>query len=509
MPKVYEPGYRKRLIKYGLIAGGVIFLIIACVVLNMSLRRSDSSEINIDVADTVKEVLEYYRCKYISEEKSQMEDVYVDINCVFIYPLFDGEVSNEEFFNNVIKDIARVLDYSSYRMIDETNDIEIVVYCKGSSIDRIVINGREDYFIYMKSQIELSKYELIPTTEFEVQSPEIQNLRENLWDSNVYIGERESIVNSYYQYFDEGYAARRISGKIYNIVFTTKYQGTVLNGLFPGVDFASVESKFGKPTFKDDTLNVIGYKGRDIYVFFTEDQISIYRVSQESTGDFLTLTDKFISGEYSLLEFMNQLTYLWPDYSEYTYSANGAFISYPLKGVDIKIGRDAESGIILYNNFNAEVALMKSYAENTEFILRLKIDDVFEAEKRRIEAEKDLIKTAQEYKEKLNESKNNIIGESLVYDVCPVYSGDDLLKLIFISKDGQHPNRELTDNIYTYAWFGSEAIIYSQLKKGIYYYNVNTGEKLTIQEDGESNFKIVGIEGNVLKYDKEEVIINY
>ena len=87
-------------------------------------------------------------------------------------------------------------------MIDETNDIEIVVYCRGNSIDKIVINGKEDYFIYMKSQIEASKYQLIPTTEFEVQSPEIQNLRENLWDSNVYLGERESIVNSYYQYFD-------------------------------------------------------------------------------------------------------------------------------------------------------------------------------------------------------------------------------------------------------------------------------------------------------------------
>ena len=509
MPKVYEAGYKKRLIKYGVIAGGVVFLILACIILNLALRKPDNSEINIDVADTVKEVLEYYRCKYISEKDSTMEDVYVDINCVFIYPLFDGEVSNEEFFNNVINDVARVLGYYSYRMIDETNDIEIVVYCRGNSIDKIVINGKEDYFIYMKSQIEASKYQLIPTTEFEVQSPEIQNLRENLWDSNVYLGERESIVNSYYQYFDEGYATRRISGKIYNIVFTKRYPGAVLNGLFPGVDFTSVENKLGKPTFEDDTLNVIGYKGRDIYVFFTEDKISVYRTSQEKPGEFLTLTDKFISGEYNLLEFMNQLTYLWPDYSDYEYSANGAFISYPLKGVDIKIGRDAESGIILYNNFNAEVALMKSYAENTEFILRLKVDNVFEAEKRRIQAENDLIESAQKYKEKLASSKNNIVGESLVYDISPVYSGEEILKLIFISKDGERPNRELSDNIYTYTWFGSEAIIFSQQKKGIYYYNVNTGEKLTIEEDGSKNYKIVGLEGNVLKYDNEEVIINY
>ena len=186
MPKIYEAGYKKRLIKYGVIAGGVVFLILACIILNLALRKPDNSEINIDVADTVKEVLEYYRCKYISEKDSTMEDVYVDINCVFIYPLFDGEVSNEEFFNNVINDVARVLGYYSYRMIDETNDIEIVVYCRGNSIDKIVINGKEDYFIYMKSQIEASKYQLIPTTEFEVQSPEIQNLRENLWDSNVY-----------------------------------------------------------------------------------------------------------------------------------------------------------------------------------------------------------------------------------------------------------------------------------------------------------------------------------
>jgi hypothetical protein len=134
---------------------------------------------------------------------------------------------------------------------------------------------------------------------------------------------------------------------------------------------------------------------------------------------------------------------------------------------------------------------------------------VFEAEKRRIQAENDLIESAQKYKEKLASSKNNIVGESLVYDISPVYSGEEILKLIFISKDGERPNRELTDNIYTYTWFGSEAIIFSQQKKGIYYYNVNTGEKLTIEEDGSKNYKIVGLEGNVLKYDNEEVIINY
>ena len=509
MAKIYEQGYKKRLIKYGLIGAAIVFLIISCIVLNYSLRKPDNREINIDIADTVKEVLEYYRCKYISEKEGKLEDVYVDINCVFIYPLFDGDVSNEDFYNNVIKDIARVLDYSSYRMIDETNDIEIIVYCKGRSIDRIIINGIEDYFIYMKSQIELRKYERIPTTEFEVQSPEIQNLRENLWDSNVYLGERESIVNSYYQYFDEGYATRRISGKIYNIVFTKKYQGSVLNGLFPGVDFNDVERNLGTAPFRDDDLNVIGYKGRDIYVFFTEDAISVYRVSTEKPGDFLSLTDKFIDGDYSLLEFMNELTYLWPDYEQYDYSANGAFISYPLKGVDIKIGRDADSGIIIYNNFNAEVALIQSYAKNTEFILRLKVDDVFEAERRRIETENELIESAKNYYKGLKEEDKKQIGESLIYDMLPVYSEGDIQKIVFISKDGQHPNRELNDNVYKFTWFGSDALIYSQQRKGIYLFNVNTGEKLTVLTDSSKDFKIVGMEGNVLKYDKEEVMISY
>lgn len=509
MPKVYEPGYKKRLTKYGLIAAGILFLIIACVVLNVSLRKPENTEINIDSVDTVKEVLEYYRCKYISEEKSKMEDITLDINCVFIYPLFDGDVSNEDFFNKVIKDVARVLGYANYRMIDTTGDIEIVVYCKGSSVDRIVINGIEDYFIYMKSQIELRKYQRIPTTEFEVQSPEVQNLRENLWDSSVYLGERESIVNSYYQYFDEGYATRRISGKIYNIVFTKKYPGSVLNGLFPGTDFIDVKKTLGNPSFEDENLKVIGYKGRDIYVFFTENEISVYRVSTEKPGDFLTLTDKFVKGDYTLLEFMNQLTYLWPDYSEYTYSSNGAFISYPLKGVDVKVGRDADSGIILYNNFNAEVALMESYAKNTEFILRLRVDNVFEAEKRRIEAKNDMYESAKKYKNSLKEEDMKRIGESLVYDVCPVYVEGEIQKLIFLSKNGDHPDRELSDNFYTFSWYGSDALIYSQQKHGIYLYNVNTGEKLTILTDDSKDFKIQGVDGNVLKYDKEEVIINY
>ena len=106
----------------------------------------------------------------------------------------------------------------NFQLIDKENDITIQVICKNGKIASIMINGIEDYFIYMDSQISLKSYEEIPETEFIIESPVLQDCVNNFWnDGTVWFGERDSIFNGYDIYHDEGIRVRTICGKIYNI----------------------------------------------------------------------------------------------------------------------------------------------------------------------------------------------------------------------------------------------------------------------------------------------------
>lgn len=501
--------------KYKILLTLGIILFVIFMILNVILNTLNQQKAQEDIAyediATLQDVLSYYKCRLISEESSALGDFTKDIKLELRYDLYNGEKSNEEYYNNLIKDVAKVLNYINFRLIDDSKEIEIKVICKNKKIYSIIINDIEEYFVYMDSQIDLKKYKEIEKTNLQIDSQEIVNLINSNWNTTTF-GTRDSIFDEYNIYFDEGIKARTINGKIYNIVFSKKYNGNVVNGMFPGIDFSTIKSKLGEPTFEDDELEVIGYKGQNIYVFFTKNEISVYRLTDVDTTDFFKLVDKLLEDELDLLDFMNELTYLWPDYSEYKYDSDYAFISYPLKGIDVKIGYENTNAIVLYNNVNAELTKIQRYLENVELVANLQVDNVFEAEKRRITEENSLLEKCKEYEENKTEDEQKNTGESLKFGILPELDGSNrIMKLSFISKNGEFSNRELNDNVYTYTWLNSDILIFSQQKNGIFYYNVITGERSTIIRNEEQDFKIKGIENGVLEYDDSELelIIQY
>ena len=216
-----------------------------------------------------------------------------------------------------------------------------------------------------------------------------------------------------------------------------------------------------------------------------------------------------LNDELDLLDFMNELTYLWPDYSEYEYNTESVFLSYPLKGIDVKIGYENTNAIVLYNNIKSNLTVVENYLENPEFISRLGMDNLFEAEKRRIQEKNALLKKCEEYKKNLTDDEKQKLGESLSFGVyADLDNSGNIVKLCLISKDGNNPNRELYDSISSYLWINNDTLIYSQSKRGIYSYNVTTGEKFTIIL-GEDNYTLKGFENGILKYDDSEMEITY
>ena len=493
----------------------IIFFILIALLLSMLIilhiinKSLNKPELEYGNLRTIRDVLEYYGCKYISEEDSKLDDFYTDIKLVFKHNLYEEDVSNENYFNKVINDVAKVANYTNFTMIDKENDIDIKVVCLDYKIERVFINGIENYFIVMDSKRDLEKYREIEIKDLQIESPEIQSLIYNNWSNDIFLITRDSIFENYYEYFDEGIKTRSINGKIYNILFNKRYTGNVVNGIFPGVDIANIKAKLGDPTFEDEELNIVGYKGKEIYVFFTKEEISVYRVSDGDNEEFFKLADKLLSEELDLLDFMNELTYLWPDYSEYIYDKSSVFLSYPLKGIDVKIGYDDTNAIVIYNNINTNLTKIRKYLENPEFVSRLKIDNVFEAEKRRVEERDCLLKKCDEYIDSLEEEEKEFIGESLRFGIyAEIDKNNIIMKLCFISKDGNSPNREIYESVDKFLWIDSDNIIYSIGRKGIYLYNAATGQKSVLIR-GEDPYILKDYENGILKYDDKETQILY
>ena len=495
----------KRKIIVSLIILLFVLLILMIVLLSMlENKKNNDNEASGDLK-TVEDVINYYKCRFISLEESEDVNYSFDVRLEFCKPLYDGDISNEEFYISLIEDVARVINYQSFRLIDEKNEIKIEVVCLGGKIDNIIINGIEDYIIYTDSQISLKKYKEIPVKQFNIEAPILTEAINTSWNKDINFGTRDSIYNQYNIYFDEGIKVRNIDSRIYNIIFTKHYQGTVINGITPGTALEIIKETLGEPSFEDEELEVIGYKGDSFYIFFTKNEVSVYRLGKSDVDDFLKLADEFLTDKIDFLEMMNQLTYIWPDYSEYNYEADKVFISYPLKGMDIKINYDNTTGIILYNNFNAPLARTKAYLENTEFMGMLSLDNVFEAEKRRITNDNEEQEGLKAYKE-----ENILPGYvSAIYDCYPVLEEDMYItKLRFISKNNDRPNRELNDSIDGFLWLNDVYIAFSKKNKGIYLYDLNVGivkEILT----GEADYTLKSFENGILKFDDSEMQIQF
>lgn len=202
---------------------------------------------------------------------------------------------------------------------------------------------------------------------------------------------------------------------------------------------------------------------------------------------------------------MNQLTYMWPDYNQYEYSKSSVYVSYPLKGIEIKVNYDDTDGILVYNNIRSSLSKVNRYLENTDFIAKLQIDCVFESECKRVIKRDSEKERSDDYLETLDEKTKSIIGESLEYYYYPEKDENGgIYSMKFISQSGDNPNRELNDNINSYIWTSNYNFVYSKSGKGIYLYNLQDGRVTRIVE-GRDEFKIKEYKDGILYYDKSEI----
>lgn len=458
--------------------------------------------------NNVKEIVEYMKCTYLSEQKSKTEGYDLDIYLEFCYTLEKEEDYNEVFFNQVINNLTYVTRYQNIRLLDEKNKITIEIMCEQQKIKQIKINGQENYFEKIRYQDSIQTYTPASYTNFSIQSKELAECLQNNWvRSKVELGTKESSIDNYDIYFDEGIKVKEIQYRIYNLIFTNRYQGQVVNGIKVGDSLESVVQKLGNPSLGDIQSQKIGYIGENFYLFCTPSTMIIYRVDRkEKTKDFEKLVTEYIK-DNDEKKLMNALTDLWKDYASYQYSENYFKIVYPTKGVEISYNVGDFNGITFYQNYAGKIIENKTYQQIVEEKIELP-ENIQLKTKGDIIEEQELgrMRTSESYY--VEEEGKYWSKKFVLIDTGKKVSGNSNIKII--SQDGNYPDSEFAEEIKikSYLWMDDENLLYSIENNGIYLYNATSRVTSSLIK-GQETYELKEFQDSILTYDEKKIKIQY
>ncbi len=478
----------------------VIILLIIIAIIYFFIEKNKKDYTSINDFENVKEVVKYLECDYIKETSTdEKSTIYLKIK----HKPYENGTSYEKFYEQLISMIANVIDYKNFKLVDNSNSIIIEITCDqdNRTITNYTINGSKTYFADIANSNVIDNYEGGYTITSSANNNILQNCIENNWNFNsINFGTYESVFQDYYIYFDEGMKVKQIKDKIFNLVFTNRYTNPVTSNLKVGSDFDNVINTLGEPAYGSVDNNLIGYKTDDYYIFFSDSEISIYRVENFDTTEFATLVQTFIKNKSSS-DLIENLTNLWKDYDYYYDDLNGTKqLIYTLKGIKIQFNINNEHGIVLYSNFNGNITpdltfeqVINKEKEIPQYVYIKNSNLVYENEQERAIG---II-----YDDIIDFGSDNFVALPNNYDE------DNYYNLLIISKNGDYPNSEINEYISSSIWLDNNNLAYSISGQGIYIYNATTRQTSTVIT-GNKEFIISGYEGNILSYDNTSIKVN-
>ena len=479
----------------------LVFVTILAIALNptgVKKQTSPGQTINSLEGElkSIEDVIKHYECIYYNAEDSKEDGYDIDVYVGFKYNLYEGDESKESFFKDIYEKVAIVTQFKSFRLIDNTKNITVSVRCNNGKISEVFINGVKDYYKLEDSKRSRENALIVDEIKVNVDSDVLKNLIEASWQTNqVDLGTKESVCNKYDIYFDEGYEVRTIQGRVFNIVFTKKYNKPVIEGFKPGSNIEKVKANLGESYTQFDFA---GYRTKDFYIYFSEDEISIYPNRKIDYKGFEDLVQE-LNNKKNMNEFLDKLTDLWPDYDKYEYDSNYVEIWYTLKGVKIQYNSTNPQGIQIYENYKGDLKDNKEELANVYY----KLDQNLLIEKE--ELRKMTLTLCDN-----GEIETDPIHYSNKFCFRP---GSSFQSHMVLSLDDQYPNTDIDimGNIDSYVWCDDTHLLFSIRYQGLYLFDAAKRELSELLKDENKEFEIKGYDRNqnLLEYDEEKVRINF
>lgn len=376
-----------------------ILLIIMCVLLykvqkknetNIGVSIPEKQDLENDVYNNdqvfhnVQEILESYGCTYISEQEEPTTVIYL----VFGKSLFNSDgTNNRNYYESLINALAKKLIKKNFYLYDEKNSTQINVTCDFEN-DNISykINNISDYFGTANGELyqdientEIAQYQYIPIS---------YNVLYNIVQNNMYLidelGEPEGEVGKYKLYQNGTIMSRNFSGKVRNMIFLEGYEGNVFTGVEVGTPLSEIKKLYPNNAFGSIEEGYLGYRTAELYVFFYENEISVYGYSYYEQKNFEDILEEYLNTN-DLNRFTERVTKLWTNYDEFEYDRGNKslYLTYPSIGVIINIQNNNSKGITICNNYYLSDKIKNFIIEN-KISLDSSIDALYMSEKNRI-----------------------------------------------------------------------------------------------------------------------------
>lgn len=495
---------------------GTIFFLRQIIIYNQQRTAYEEKTYDsLEDFETVQEVAQYMDCEYIKEISSPNENFDLDIYLKFKCDLYTDGASNEEYFYRAAVLFAQVTGYKKIRLIDDSRNLVLAIVGNGKKIVQFFINGNDNYYGDNDTIKALENYKEQNISRMEIKSEILKKLIENEWNfENIDFGTQETTYDDYEIYFDEGIEVKKLGTKVFNIVFTDKYEDTIVNNLKVSSSFDEIEKSLGEPSFGKVDEKIIGYKAENMYIFFEKNRVSIYPSEKvESEHEFLTLLENFRQN-IDVKKFVSDVTDLWPNFDKYNYDSDYVDLVYSLKGIKIEFNTQRDTGVTFYNNYSgsyisdlrANTSDLPNYTYfKDENLVFLKERTNYSGIHNYSAALKDYLyvkSQVQFYPSNNIDNDNRYLKDSnkffIVDEVFP-----HTLKIL--SVNGDYPPNEIDVLINDYLWIDDSTLAYSIKNKGIYTYNAETREITTFIE-GNSDFDLKKYENSVLYYDNSHAI---
>lgn len=297
---------------------------------------------------SIQDAIEKNESEYISQDK---KTIYIN----FSKDLFDEEGnSNEEYFDSIINDIEPFLE--EFTLIDEEKNIVIKV-----KDGQKTINQKENFYeeIDGKDYSTVDKAKIVERTNMYIESAELDNITMD----NMFLTDsvKEKLGKEDEVQLDENYTSYQ-NGKIKiskyeylnqirNIIFSREYAQSVISGIAANESIGEIYKKYSEPAFGSVREGYLGYRTPDVYIFFYNDEVSIYGYSYGHKSNLEKYIVEYVETK-DLELFKNRMIVSFDNFYKYVYEKDteSLYMLYPSLGIEIDIKNNDTKGIKLYQN---------------------------------------------------------------------------------------------------------------------------------------------------------------
>lgn len=208
------------------------------------------------------------------------------------------------------------------------------------------------------------------TTEMKIDAMPLKMLNNNSWDRvKAKFSEGYKIDENGNYVHDEGFVLYCDGTNVQNIVFNTNYKESVVGGVTVGTSLKKIISNFGTPTFQQKSLGMIGYKIKDLYVFFYENEISIYPNKLLNNVNFESILSEYYKEVYNgnRTNFVLEIKRTYPDFTA-TEDNENIILRSVNRQIEIILGNDKNIKIIIYNGYKPD-EFINAIKESSDIII--------------------------------------------------------------------------------------------------------------------------------------------